>query len=136
YFACSVKKQGISVGWADVYSQSLPDQWIDVTDVAPGRYWLEVVADPDNQIVESNEENNTTRIAINLKELTRPRNDDFADRIALKGRAVLTHGNNTGAGKEIGEPDYANVSGGPSIWWSWTAPAGGKVVISTAGSRF
>src|SRR5262249_20933935 len=57
YFACSTKKQGISVGWADVYSESLADQWIDVTGVKPGRYWLEVVADPDNHIVESNEDN-------------------------------------------------------------------------------
>ena len=97
---------------------------------------FKITVDSGNQINESNEENNTARIAINLRETIRPRNDDFADRIALKGRAILTHGNNNGAGKEIGEPDHANVSGGTSVWWSWTATANGKVVITTLGSRF
>src|SRR5207237_2460044 len=59
--------QGISVGWADVYDQTLPDQWIDITDVPDGPYWLEVQADPLNRIVESDETNNTVRILINVK---------------------------------------------------------------------
>jgi len=58
--------QGISAGWADVYHQSLPDQWIDITGIADGRYWLEVIADPDNHLLESDETNNTTRVLINL----------------------------------------------------------------------
>jgi hypothetical protein len=32
--------QGLSVGWADIYSANLQDQWIDVTDVPAGQYWL------------------------------------------------------------------------------------------------
>lgn len=58
--------QGLSVGWADVYGANLIDQWIDVTDVAPGRYWLEGVVDPKNNVVESNESNNVSRIMIDL----------------------------------------------------------------------
>src|SRR5688500_13230295 len=58
--------QGISVGWADVYQKSLPDQWIDVTGVADGQYWLEVVVDPLNLLAESDESNNTTRVLITL----------------------------------------------------------------------
>ena len=65
YNSCG-QVQGISVGWADVYHQSLDDQWIDVTDVANGQYWLEVVSDPDNHLAESNENNNVDRILINL----------------------------------------------------------------------
>jgi hypothetical protein len=58
--------QGISVGWADVYQYNLPDQWIDITDVPNGSYWLEVVVDPDDQLLEANETNNTQRIQITL----------------------------------------------------------------------
>ena len=65
YESCG-QTQGVSVGWADVYDQSLPDQWIDVTDVTDGTYWLEVVSDPDNRLTESDETNNTARIQINL----------------------------------------------------------------------
>ena len=61
--------QGISVGYADVYGSSLPDQWIDVTYVPSGSYWLEVDADPDNRVIEEDESNNIVRIQI---EYTRP----------------------------------------------------------------
>ena len=56
--------QGLSAGYSDVYSASLPDQWIDITNVSDGSYWLEVEADPDNRILESDESNNSTRIRI------------------------------------------------------------------------
>jgi hypothetical protein len=57
---------GISIGYADVYSRSLPGQWADLTGLPSGRYWLEVVADPYDRIEESNETNNTTRIMLDL----------------------------------------------------------------------
>lgn len=56
--------QGLSVGYADIYNSELPGQFIDVSGVPSGSYWLEVIADPDNHILESNEANNTTRIQI------------------------------------------------------------------------
>ncbi len=56
--------QGLSVGHVDVYNADLPGQYIDVSGVPSGSYWLEVIADPDNHILESNETNNTTRIQI------------------------------------------------------------------------
>ena len=58
--------QGVSVGWADVYEANLDDQWVDVTGLPPGEYWLENVVDPDNRLLESDETNNTARILINL----------------------------------------------------------------------
>jgi hypothetical protein len=57
---------GISIGWADVYTTSLPGQWVEATGLADGAYWLEVIADPYNRIQELNETNNTTRIKVNL----------------------------------------------------------------------
>ena len=58
--------QSISVGYSDVYGSQLPGQWIDVTDVSDGDYWLEVIADPDNNIQEKDESNNIGGIAITL----------------------------------------------------------------------
>ena len=43
---------GISVGWADLYSTSLPGQWADLTGLANGEYWLESIIDPFNRILE------------------------------------------------------------------------------------
>jgi hypothetical protein len=57
---------GISVGWADYYGADLDFQWIDVTGLPAGQYWLESIADPDNRLLESDETNNTTRILVTL----------------------------------------------------------------------
>jgi hypothetical protein len=74
YDSCTPARQGISAGWADIYHKSLPDQWIDITGVPEGTYWLEVVTDPDNHMLESNELNNTERILI---QLVTPTSDRF-----------------------------------------------------------
>ena len=58
--------QGISAGWSDVYHRGLPGQSIDITGVGDGTYWLEMVVDPDNLLVEADETNNVERIQINL----------------------------------------------------------------------
>lgn len=66
YRSCGSSIQGISVGWVDVYDRSLPGQWIDITNVPSGNYWLESTADPENKILESNETNNTSRIKVSI----------------------------------------------------------------------
>lgn len=50
--------QGISVGHADIYSAGLEGQWIDITELEDGDYYLEVVADPDGVLLETDETNN------------------------------------------------------------------------------
>ena len=50
--------EGISAGWLDYYPYDLPFQWVDVSDVAPGRYRLGAEVDPDNFVLEANEGNN------------------------------------------------------------------------------
>ncbi len=64
-----------------------------------------------------------------------PENNNFATRIPLFGASVTTNGSNVGATKDAGEPD-PNLSGGKSVWWTWTAPADGYLTITTAGSSF
>ncbi|MGH7857433.1 MAG: lysyl oxidase family protein [Candidatus Binatia bacterium] len=59
--------QGIGPGWADVYNWFLADQYIDVTRVPDGVYRLEIVADPDDTLEESDEGNNASSIWICLQ---------------------------------------------------------------------
>ncbi len=65
---------GISVGYADIYQSSYPNQWIDVTALTAGQYWLEVITDPYNRIRESDETNNTTRVLVTLPAIPAPQN--------------------------------------------------------------
>lgn len=58
--------QGIDLGYSDVYNANLPDQWIDVTNVSDGTYWLEAIADPDDNMLELDETNNVARVQITL----------------------------------------------------------------------
>ncbi len=66
YLTCTVGTQGISVGWNDIYAAGLEGQSIDITGIPNGDYWLEVIADPTNRIAETDDTNNTTRIAITI----------------------------------------------------------------------
>jgi hypothetical protein len=75
-------------------------------------------------------------VVINDNEIVRPPNDNFQNRIVLTGANVSTTGTNIDATRQSGEPRNAGVAGGRSVWWTWTAPASGTVVISTAGSNF
>ena len=63
---CSSTTQGLSVGWIDVYSRSLPGQNIDITDVPDGHYWIESEVDPNNNVLESNEDNNIARVRVTI----------------------------------------------------------------------
>jgi hypothetical protein len=129
--------QGMSVGWGDVYGASLPDQWIDVTGVPSGLYWLEAVVDPENHVVEENESNNVARILIYLDMSTSAPNDNFANAIVLTGASASVPGSNANATKEPGEPQHRPGNpGGASVWYRWTAPSNMNVVVSTEGSSF
>ena len=46
FFTCS--NQGITPGWADTYGSYLDGQWLDITRVNPGSYWLRVTINPLN----------------------------------------------------------------------------------------
>lgn len=133
--------QGLSVGWADVYGANLQDQWIDVTDVAPGRYWLEAIVDPQNNLKESNENNNTNRILIDLTvpppiSTNAPPNDHFTNAIVIIGSTAGFFGYNVNATEQPGEPNHFGTNGIRSVWYQWTAPSNMPVKISTDGSSF
>jgi hypothetical protein len=51
-------REVLDVGWGDTYGQSLPGQSFDVTDLKSGVYYIEVLANPDLKLAESNTNNN------------------------------------------------------------------------------
>jgi len=65
-----------------------------------------------------------------------PPNDAFVARLPMAGLTNGVVGFNLNAAKEPGEPNHAGNSGGRSVWWTWTAPADGKVTVDTVGSYF
>ena len=67
-----------------------------------------------------------------------PFNDNFASAVALSGADVTRTGDtNVGATLQAGEATtVAGALGGTSVWYSWTAPANGMVVVDTTTSDF
>ena len=59
-----------------------------------------------------------------------PPNDDFAARIVLTGTNISITASNIGASKEVGELNHGGKPGGKSVWWTWTAPVSGRVVLT------
>jgi hypothetical protein len=56
---------GTSVGWADVYPASYPEQYVEVTGLR-GRFELVHVADPGNDLFERDETNNDMGVTVSL----------------------------------------------------------------------
>jgi lysyl oxidase/PEP-CTERM motif-containing protein len=72
YNNAAAETLGISVGWGDLYGLGLPGQWVEATGLSPGEYWLEMIVDPYNRILESNEANNTARILVDFDSVPNP----------------------------------------------------------------
>jgi hypothetical protein len=126
---------GISVGWADIYTNTLPGQWADLTGLADGEYWLETVIDPFDQILELDESNNTNLAKINVVvpeptilagDYNRDGTVDAADYTRWRDTLGAKVNQGTAAdgdgGGRIGLPDYevwkthfGNGSGGGSV---------------------
>lgn len=58
--------QGVQRGWADLYDAFLECQWIDVTNVPAGDYYLRVTVNPEGTIEESNYSNNVAYVPVTL----------------------------------------------------------------------
>ena len=65
-----------------------------------------------------------------------PANDAFASAQVILGTSGSVTGSSTRATKESGEPAHAGNTGGASVWYRWTAPRSGTLVVTTAGSGF
>lgn len=62
-------------------------------------------------------------------------NDHFAYATVLNDTSGAVVSDNREATREPGEPKHAGNDGGHSLWWKWTAPADGSLLLSTDGSK-
>ena len=63
------ENQGITAGWQDVYDKSLDCQYVDVTGVPPGYYYLEVTVNPLQIFNESSFANNRVLVYVHIPRL-------------------------------------------------------------------
>ncbi len=66
-YSCSPIEQGISVGYTDIYSESLDGMWVNVPPgTCNGDYWIVAQVDINDDFLESNENNNWTATPFTL----------------------------------------------------------------------
>jgi hypothetical protein len=94
--------QGITAGWADVYDKSLDCQFLDITGVPGGHYTLRVTVNPERLLAESNYDNNSASVALNLA-----------------GDNGTGNGNGNGKGKikKPKKPKHPHWKRGHDKWW-------------------
>lgn len=97
--------QGLHVGKADVYSSIYDGQWIDVTGVPNGQYFLEVTIDGSDTVLEKDENNNTVRVPITLN------TSDATGGIAPDRFESPVPNNSFAAAVNLGEMGYQTQSG-------------------------
>jgi hypothetical protein len=95
--------------------------WVNSTTAWPGSSW---------SVVQTTNVPAGGNVQLVLQFTPAPKNDDFVNRIKLSGSRISTNASNAGAIKELGEPNHLGNPGGSSIWYSWTAPASGRVTLS------
>ncbi len=65
--SCNGRQQGMSVGWSDTYSAATEGQEVDITNVPDGTYIFRSIINPDKKIAETNYDNNSVDITIEIK---------------------------------------------------------------------
>lgn len=71
YGGCRGLRQGVSVGWADVYRYTLPDQYFNMTGLPAGIYAVRFVVDPHRHFAEMRRENNVSVTIVELDPVRR-----------------------------------------------------------------
>lgn len=66
-----------------------------------------------------------------------PANDAFANKTSISSQPNgSVSANNIDATTEINEPELLASNTNSTVWWNWTAPASGSLVVDTIGSDF
>jgi hypothetical protein len=103
--------EGISPGWRDEYASDLGFQWVDVSDVLPGEYWLREEVNPEGKIIE---EGRGEKAAFAAKPTIVPGFDALSQEVSTYVDEPVTITTTSMKWKEpgypLGEPDYTIVS--------------------------
>lgn len=86
--------QGIYTGNLDIYSQSLPGMDIDLTGVCNGDYYIVSITDPNNDFVETNDNNNWVAVPITLTQQHNPIGNGI-NLTSVSGHTITVSNNNT-----------------------------------------
>jgi hypothetical protein len=68
YLSCGWTVQGLSPGWVDTYWQNTPGQYVDISGLPDGDYLLVSTVDPENLLLETNEDNNAASLYFTLQD--------------------------------------------------------------------
>ena len=63
-----------------------------------------------------------------------PANDNMANAFPLTGTNATASGSTIEATHETGEPNHVGGNGQHSVWWKWTAPGTGTVLLNLTNS--
>ncbi len=90
YWDCAGEFQGISVGWVDQYHHATPGQFLDVTGLAAGRYYVASTCNSDGNFMEMSTGNNRAWVAVELKRASNgnPKISVLADSYVLEGEGL------------------------------------------------
>lgn len=136
-FTCS--DQGIQAGWADVYGPHLDCQYVDVTDVPPGNYVLEIEVNPSGLLVESDYSNNVASVAVVIPEQVPPPNDNCSNAIAVSDGATSfsnVFATTDGPSEPLSCTFFGDSGVESDVWYRYTASCTGTVTASLCGSSY
>lgn len=86
--------QGIYTGNLDIYSEGLPGMNIDLTGVCNGDYYIISITDPNNDFIETNENNNWVAVPITLTQQSNPIGNGI-NLTSVSGNTITVSNNNT-----------------------------------------
>jgi hypothetical protein len=66
FTSCAWRRQGISAGWTDTYEAHVGGQFVEISSLRDGLNALRSTVDPENVILELNEENNSAIVYFRL----------------------------------------------------------------------
>ncbi len=92
-YSCGVTNQGISCGWTDIYYYYLDGMYITIPDgVCNGDYMIVVQVDPNDVLLEENEDDNIMVAPITLTQQTPPGSVPFEPVINTFGTTDICNG--------------------------------------------
>jgi hypothetical protein len=134
FLNCREPYFGLTAGWVDLYEADLPDQWVDVTGVPDGIYYLVVTGDPHDVYLEADDAtraNNRVWVKLELLDQGRQVRVMAPDEIvvAVNGeRPALPVYSRMKDGYAMAHVRLAQAMGAKVVW------TGTKVIV-TAGYR-
>ena len=122
-YGCSSTMQGISNGWYDTYSSGLDGMWVDIPPgTCNGTYYIVVQIDPNQNMVELNENNNVIAVPVNITNQAAP-GSPVARIFANKPGTILPGQNIT-----------LTATAGTSYLWSPGGATTQSITVNTAAS--